>query len=128
MNSAACSVCSRPLHPAYRVRGTAPRCLRHALLHPALLRRSLITALVVGTILTAINQGDRILAGDVTAVMVLKIGLTYCVPFCVSSYGALGASRVSGEDPAPAAPTAGDASIAASGAPGLNPHGSGRVH
>jgi hypothetical protein len=59
------------------------------------LRRALITALIVGTVLTAINQGDRILAGDVSAIVLLKMALTYCVPFIVSTSGALGAARLS---------------------------------
>jgi len=45
-------------------------------------------AAVVGTVLNAINQGDRLLAlrfGDVTW---WKIGLTYLVPFCVSVFSA----------------------------------------
>ncbi|MGH2585468.1 MAG: nitrate/nitrite transporter NrtS [Dehalococcoidia bacterium] len=123
MAAAQCAVCSRPLRTGYRVRGSAPRCLRHALLHPALLRRSLVTALVVGTILTTINQSDRILAGTVTWMVLLKIGLTYCVPFCVASYGALGASRVAIGTSATAAPTESSTSIAASSSSGLNPHG-----
>lgn len=55
---------------------------------------SLITALIVGTVLTTINQGDRILGGDITTRVVLKMGLTYCVPFCVSTSGALGAMQI----------------------------------
>jgi hypothetical protein len=50
-------------------------------------QRSLWVALVVGTILNLINQGDRLLSGqhlDFT-----KIVLTYLVPFLVSTYGAV---------------------------------------
>jgi hypothetical protein len=54
-------------------------------------RRSILTALVVGTILSAINQGDIILAGQ--APNMVKIGLNYCVPFCVATYGAVSAKR-----------------------------------
>ncbi len=54
-------------------------------------KRSVLTALVVGTILTAINQGDVILAGE--APSFLKIGLNYLVPFCVATYGAVSAKR-----------------------------------
>jgi hypothetical protein len=70
------------------------RCLQHAVRHPTVVRRALITALVVGTVLTTINQGDRILAGDIALVVVLKAALTYCVPFVVSTSGALGAARI----------------------------------
>ena len=48
-------------------------------------RRSLLVALVVGTILNAINQGSAIVLGE--HVVLWKIALTYCVPFAVSSYG-----------------------------------------
>jgi hypothetical protein len=42
-------------------------------------------ALVVGTILVVINQPDVLLSGQVTALVVAKIGLTYLVPFSVST-------------------------------------------
>jgi hypothetical protein len=42
-------------------------------------------ALVVGTILVVINQADVLLSGQVTALVVAKIGLTYLVPFSVST-------------------------------------------
>jgi hypothetical protein len=82
-----------PLRPGYRLRGGALRCFRHAITHPAVLRRALITALIVGTILTAINQGDLLLAWNVSPRVFVKMALTYCVPFCVSTSGALGAAR-----------------------------------
>jgi hypothetical protein len=43
-------------------------------------------ALVVGTVLVAINYGDRLLTGDLAGRDLLKIALTYCVPFCVSAW------------------------------------------
>jgi hypothetical protein len=57
------------------------------------LRQTVTIALVVGTILFAINQLDVVLRGKATAVVWLKIGLTYVVPFCVSNLGILIASR-----------------------------------
>jgi hypothetical protein len=54
-----------------------------------MLRRSLVIALIVGTILTAINQGNLIAQGTFPAVLAWKIPLTYCVPFCVATTGAL---------------------------------------
>ncbi len=74
--------------------GGEARCLRCTLLRPSLLRRSLATALVVGTVLTAINQGNIILRGDLSAELYWKIPLTYCVPFCVATWGALINSRL----------------------------------
>lgn len=50
-------------------------------------RRSLAVALVVGTILNAINQGDALVTG--APVVVWKIALTYLVPYCVATYGAV---------------------------------------
>lgn len=58
-----------------------------------MLRRSLIASVVVGTVLTALNQGDAIVSGQLTAALAWKIPLTYCVPFLVATYGALSNSR-----------------------------------
>jgi hypothetical protein len=38
-------------------------------------------ALIVGTILMVINQGDVLLSGQLTALVAAKIVLTYTVPF-----------------------------------------------
>ena len=69
------------------------KCLRCALRHGPMLKRSGIAALCVGTILTVLNQGDLILAGNWSNAMYWKIPLTYCVPFMVATYGALTTSR-----------------------------------
>ena len=50
-------------------------------------RRSLAAAVVVGTILNLINQGDALLAG--LPIDWLKLLLTYIVPYCVTTYGAV---------------------------------------
>ena len=50
-------------------------------------RRSLIVAVVVGSILNLINQGDALLGGG--TVNVAKIVLTYIVPYVVATYGAV---------------------------------------
>ena len=52
-----------------------------------IVRRSLIIAAIVGTILNIINQGDALLGG--THLVAWKIVLTYCVPYCVATYGAV---------------------------------------
>ncbi len=52
-----------------------------------IVRRSLVLAVIVGTILNIINQGDALLAG--THLVAWKIALTYCVPYCVATYGAV---------------------------------------
>jgi hypothetical protein len=46
-------------------------------------------ALVVGSILALINYGDRIfLSCDMRSLDWVKLALTYCVPYCVATYGA----------------------------------------
>jgi hypothetical protein len=54
----------------------------------AILVGGLQVSAVVGTVLNAINQGDRLLAQRWGDVVWWKIGLTYLVPFCVSVYSA----------------------------------------
>jgi len=54
-------------------------------------KRAIFTALVVGTILTSINHGDVILAG--LAPPAWKVILTYCVPYCVTTWGAITGKR-----------------------------------
>ena len=60
-----------------------------------IVQRSLKVGLIVGTILTLINYGDIFLGGAATAAMLWKIPLTYCVPFCVSTYASVEAARTS---------------------------------
>lgn len=69
------------------------KCVRCAVRHRPMLRRSGIVALVVGTILTLLNQGDALFAGGWNDALYWKIPLTYCVPFLVATYGALTAAR-----------------------------------
>ncbi|HVO66963.1 MAG TPA: nitrate/nitrite transporter NrtS [Syntrophales bacterium] len=46
-------------------------------------------ALLVGSILALINYGDRIfLHGNMSSPDWVKLALTYCVPYCVATYGA----------------------------------------
>jgi len=54
---------------------------------PGVPRRSLAAAVVVGTILNLINQGDALFGGK--ALDWLKLLLTYIVPYCVATYGAV---------------------------------------
>jgi hypothetical protein len=61
------------------------------------LRRTIRIALVVGTILTLINQLDVIVKGDATGLTWIKAGLNYCVPFVVSNLGLLAGRRVEAE-------------------------------
>ncbi len=58
---------------------------------PEVVARAVKVALVVGTALTLINQGDRMIAG--MAPSWIKMGLTYLIPYCVSTHGAVTAMR-----------------------------------
>jgi len=55
--------------------------------------RGLRVGAIVGTLLTAINQGNIILSGQLDASVASKILLTYLVPYCVSTYGGVSAIR-----------------------------------
>ena len=44
--------------------------------------------------LTAVNQGDLLFRGELTAVLLWKVSLTYAVPFVVATLGALSGCRV----------------------------------
>jgi hypothetical protein len=72
----------------------APRCGLHGVVYWPVCRRAIGVALVVGTILMLINQADVLLTGHASAVVVAKIGLTYLVPFSVSTYSALAANKI----------------------------------
>jgi hypothetical protein len=79
-------------HPDERPRrrlldGIAP-CLERANM-----RRTITIALVVGCVLTLINEGDVLLAGHATGRTAVKIVLNFCVPFVVSNLGLLAGSR-----------------------------------
>ncbi len=54
----------------------------------SMVRRAVVVALVVGTCLTAINQGDTLLQLRFPAALLWKIPLSYAVPFVVSTYSA----------------------------------------
>lgn len=67
-----------------------PRAVQLAL-ERRVVRRALGFALVVGSILIAINHGDALLRFDVDARRALKMGLTVLVPYCVSTLSSVGA-------------------------------------
>jgi hypothetical protein len=50
-------------------------------------KRSLVVALIVGTILNLINQGDALVAG--ARLNLTKLILTFVVPYAVATYGAV---------------------------------------
>ena len=94
-----CARCGQPFgsRAAYQFQtpgGPTRKCLACALLHPPTLRRSGLIATIVGTVLTAINQGDVLLAGHWSPALAWKLPLTYAVPFIVATLGALGTGKV----------------------------------
>jgi hypothetical protein len=59
------------------------------ILHGPHIRRSLLVALIVGSVLFAINHLDEVLRGRAAREVWVKGALTYLVPFCVSNVGLL---------------------------------------
>ena len=53
---------------------------------PRIARSALKVALVVGIVLNAVNNGDRLLRGD--AINWWQFALNFLVPYCVSSFSA----------------------------------------
>ena len=64
---------------------------------PVAMRRTLLIALVVGTILSAMNQGDHLVHGEADPVIVLKIAGNHLTPWLVSSIGYVSARRRAGD-------------------------------
>jgi hypothetical protein len=60
----------------------------------SVVRSSLVVAVVVGSILNLINQGDALFGEK--PIVLWKLGLTYVVPYLVSTYGAVTALRSRG--------------------------------
>lgn len=48
-------------------------------------KRALVSALIVGTILTIINHSDALLRGDMDGLRLFRIALTIIVPYVVST-------------------------------------------
>ncbi|TKB09658.1 nitrate/nitrite transporter NrtS [Desulforhopalus sp. IMCC35007] len=65
----------------------------HLFLNGATLYSCIPVAIIVGFILSIINQSDVILSGLATSITWLKVGMNFVVPFCVSSYGFLKGCR-----------------------------------
>ena len=65
--------------------------------HRATVRRALLTALVVGPVLVAINQGDALLAGHLSGLVLARIALTFAVPYIVSTISSVATRREVGQ-------------------------------
>ncbi|MGC0327268.1 hypothetical protein RKD23_000258 [Streptomyces sp. SAI-170] len=72
--------------------GEAPRLLA-TVFSAASLWRCVPIALLVGTLLSLVNQGAVIASGDATAATWWRVLFNYLVPFCVSSAGFFGCRR-----------------------------------
>jgi hypothetical protein len=55
--------------------------------------RALKMASIVGIVLAIINHGDHILLGTMTVKNWIKVLITFCVPFCVSTISSVLAIR-----------------------------------
>lgn len=75
----------RAARPSWRTPWQAVRVVGY---RPHLVR-TVATALIVGTVLFAINHLDTVLAGAATTGTWVKTGLTYLVPFVVANIGVL---------------------------------------
>jgi len=62
-------------------------------LRESVYRRALKVTVVVGSILALINHGEALLVGEVTLKAWIQIGLTFLVPYCVSTYASVQAIR-----------------------------------
>jgi hypothetical protein len=60
---------------------------------PGAQARAIRTSLVVGSLLALINHGDHIFAGTLNGDAMLKIVLTYAVPYCVALYASVSAMK-----------------------------------
>jgi hypothetical protein len=98
-----CDRCDRTAQFRFASGGAKPalRCWLHAVVYPPVFRRALQVAAVVGTTLFVINQLDVVLSGKITPLVLVKILLTYTVPFLVSTYSALEINRLHRMEAAP---------------------------
>ena len=56
-------------------------------------RRALVSAVVVGALLIGINHGEALLQGDIDGTRLFKMVLTVIVPYMVSTVSSIAAMR-----------------------------------
>ena len=74
--------------PPLSIRSSLRLCLA-LLCTRQVLGKALLTAVLVGSLLVFLHEGDIIFAGQMTGRVVLKMLLTPLIPFCVTMLGAL---------------------------------------
>jgi hypothetical protein len=91
-----CPVCGRAARYGFVGANGARdfRCTRHAIWYPQVRDRAVRVAVVVGTMLFAINQLDVVITGQLSTLVAGKIALTFAVPYSVSTYSALEVNRL----------------------------------
>ena len=57
---------------------------------PEVFRRCVVIAIVVGTLLTLVNEFDAILGSRSDPELAWRVGANYVIPFVVSNLGAMG--------------------------------------
>jgi len=58
-------------------------------MQPSIRRRAFRTALIVGSVFFLINYADKALVGTITITEIIKAIVSYCVPYCVSTYASV---------------------------------------
>jgi len=71
---------------------TAREAIR-VVVYPPFLKKTILTSVSVGFVLFSINHLDEILRGQASTATWVKGGVTCLVPFCVSNWGILIATR-----------------------------------
>ncbi len=75
------------------------RCWLAIARRPEIVQRSIKIALIVGTILVFINYVDKLFPPRVSLIECGKMLLTYCVPYCVSTYASVSTVLAAGDKP-----------------------------
>jgi hypothetical protein len=70
-----------------------PEAWLRAATRPSVVRRSLKYALIVGSVLVAINHGDAIVDGDLSLARLVRIAGTVVVPYLVTTFTSVDAGR-----------------------------------
>lgn len=83
---------NEPPKPAVPPWSTVPDAVK-LILRGVTFRIASRVALIVGTLLSAVNQGSVILGGSATATTAIRVAVNYLVPFTVASIGYLAPFR-----------------------------------